>query len=87
MIFNTAKVMSKGQITLPAEIRKSMGLTTGTRLAVIYDNGRLMLMNPMQYAFDEFHRGMEGEWEKGGIKSEEDWLRSMKAMRKERRAE
>ena len=41
MIFNTAKVMSKGQITLPIDIRRNMGLKTGDRVALIYDNNTL----------------------------------------------
>ena len=52
MIFKTAKVMSNGQITLPIDIRKSMGLSTGDRVALIFENNRVIMMNPAIYAME-----------------------------------
>jgi len=83
MIFNTAKVMSKGQITLPIDIRKNMGLKTGDRVALIYDNNRLILMNPAVYAMETLQKEMEGEWEKAGIHSEDDINELLKEIRDE----
>jgi AbrB family looped-hinge helix DNA binding protein len=37
MIVDNAKVMSKGQITLPKEIRTKLGLLTGDRVTLIYN--------------------------------------------------
>ena len=68
MIFNTAKVMSKGQITLPIEIRKSLGLTTGDRVALIYENNRVIMMNPATYAMETLQKEMSDEWKKAGWK-------------------
>lgn len=72
VIFNTAKVMSKGQITLPVDIRKNMGLSTGDRVALIYENNRVVLMNPAIYAMETLQKEMDDEWEKAGIHSQED---------------
>ena len=72
MIFNTAKVMSKGQITLPVDIRKNMKLSVGDRVALIYENDRVIMMNPAIYAMETLQKEMEGEWEKAGIHSEDD---------------
>ena len=83
MIFNTAKVMSKGQITLPVDIRKNMGLSTGDRVALIYENNRVIMMNPAVYAMETLQKEMEGEWEKAGIHSQED----LDALLREVRAE
>ena len=83
MIFNTAKVMSKGQITLPIDIRRSMGLSTGDRVALVYENNRVILMNPAIYAMETLQREMEGEAEKVGLTSEEDVI----ALTREIRAE
>ena len=69
MLFNTAKVMSKGQITLPIDIREKLKLQTGDRVALIYENDRVILMNPAIYAMENFTRAMSGEWEKAGIGS------------------
>ena len=60
MIFNTAKVMSKGQITLPIDIRKNMSLSTGDRVALIYDNNRVIMLNPATYATETLQKGLEG---------------------------
>jgi AbrB family looped-hinge helix DNA binding protein len=72
MILNTAKVMSKGQITLPIDIRRNMGLSTGDRVALIYENSRVILINPAVYAMETLQREMTGEWEKADIHSEAD---------------
>jgi AbrB family looped-hinge helix DNA binding protein len=83
MIFNTAKVMSKGQITLPIDIRKIMGLSTGDRVALLYENDRVIMMNPALYAMEVFQKEMEGEWEKAGINSEDDIVALLKEIRTE----
>jgi AbrB family looped-hinge helix DNA binding protein len=83
MIFNTAKVMSKGQITLPVDIRKNMRLSTGDRVALIYENNRVILMNPAIYAMETLQKEMEGEWEKAGIRSQEDLDALMREVRSE----
>jgi AbrB family looped-hinge helix DNA binding protein len=74
MVFNTAKVMSKGQITLPVEMRRNMGLTVGDRVALVYENNRVIMINPAVYAMEILQKEMENEWEKAGIYSEEDLL-------------
>lgn len=85
MVFNTAKVMSKGQITLPVDIRNGMGLSTGDRVALIYENDRVIMMNPAIYAMEMLQNAMEGEWEKAGIHSEEDLLLMISEVRSKRR--
>jgi len=72
MIFNTAKVMSKGQITLPVDIRKNMKLAVGDRVALIFENDRVIMMNPAIYAMEVLQKEMEGEAEKAGLTTEED---------------
>lgn len=83
MLFNTAKVMSKGQITLPIDIRRSMGLSTGDRVALIYENDRVIMMNPAIYAMETLQKEMSGEWEKAGIHSEDDIAALMREIRTE----
>ena len=71
MVFNTAKVMSKGQIILPVDIRRRMRLSTGDHVVLIYENDRVILMNPAIYA-EQLQKSAVGEWEKAGIHSQED---------------
>ena len=72
MILNTAKIMSKGQITLPIDIRKNMKLSTGDRVALIYENSRVIMVNPAIFAMETLQKEMESEWKKSGINSEDD---------------
>ena len=81
MVFNTAKVMSKGQITLPIDIRKSMGLSTGDRIALIYENNRVIMVNPAIYAMEMLQKEMEGEAEKAGLYSDDDVIEMIMEMR------
>jgi AbrB family looped-hinge helix DNA binding protein len=83
MQFNTAKVMSKGQITLPIDIRQKLKLQTGDRVALIYENERVIMMNPAIYAMENFTKAMEGEWGKAGIKGEDDILELCREVREE----
>jgi len=83
MVFNTAKVMSKGQITLPVDIRKNMRLSTGDRIALIYENNRVIMMNPAIFAMEMLQKEMEGEWEKAGIHGEDDILELCRDVREE----
>jgi len=83
MIFNTAKVMSKGQITLPIDIRKNMGLSTGDRVALIYEKDRVIMVNPAVYAMETLQQEMEGEFVKVGINSEDDIMDLVREVRKE----
>ena len=79
--------MSKGQITLPVDIRRNLRLSTGDRVALIYENDRVILMNPAVYAMEQLQEAMAGEWEKAGINSEEDIISLCRETRAELSAE
>jgi AbrB family looped-hinge helix DNA binding protein len=83
MVFNTAKVMSKGQITLPIDIRKGMGLSTGDRVALIYEKDRVIMVNPAIYAMETLQNEMAGEFEKVGINSDDDIMDLVREVREE----
>ena len=40
----TSRVTTKGQITIPAETRKKMGIHQGDRVGFIHDNGKIIIM-------------------------------------------
>lgn len=72
MIVDNAKVMSKGQITLPKEIRSQLGIGTGDRVTLICDGDQVVMMNAAVYAMKMLQKGMQGEAEKTGLTTEED---------------
>jgi len=49
-IIDTVKVMSKGQITLPKDIRSRLRVSTGDRVTLICEDDRVILMNSAVYA-------------------------------------
>lgn len=67
-----AKVMAKGQITLPLEIRKLLGLSTGDRVSFIVSGDKVMLANSAVCALKLLQGEMEGEASKVGLNNEED---------------
>lgn len=47
---DSAKVMSKGQITLPKAVREDLSLQTGDRVMLIRENNKVILLNAADYA-------------------------------------
>lgn len=67
-----AKVMSKGQITIPQEIRELLGLNVGDRVSFIVNGNQVILANSAICALKLIQKDFKGEAEKAGIYSEED---------------
>ena len=80
----TAKITSKGQITLPLQIRKNLNLNEGDRVAFIEKDGRYELANSNALAFEKVRAAFDGEAEKLGIKTIDDVVDIIKSMRKEK---
>jgi AbrB family looped-hinge helix DNA binding protein len=71
-IIDNAKVLPKGQITIPKDIRDYLKINVGDRLTLVCENDRLVLMNSAMFALKEFQKAMVGEAEKAGLYSDED---------------
>lgn len=69
---NDARVMSKGQVTIPKKVRTVLGIDTGDRVTFIVENGTVRVVNSAVYALQRFQEQMKGEAEKAGFFSEED---------------
>lgn len=78
-----ARVSSKGQITIPVEIRKKLNLKEGDKVLFIEENGKIVLANSSYIALKEMQDAMKGEAEKVGFVSEEDVNDLIKDIRKE----
>lgn len=83
MIVDNAKVMSKGQITLPKEIREQLGIGTGDRVTLICDGDQVVMMNAAVYAMKMLQSGMVGEAVKTGLETEEDIDKLVREVREE----
>ena len=76
---NDARVMSKGQVTIPKNVRAALGIETGDRVTFIVDGNNVRVVNSAVYALMKFQEQMKGEAGKAGILSEEDvaeWITS-----------
>ena len=77
VLINDARVMSKGQVTIPKNIREALGVTTGDRVTFIFENGSVRVINSAVYAMQKFQEQMKGQAEQAGFASEEyvaDWI-------------
>lgn len=83
VLVDNAKVMAKGQITLPKDIREALGVKTGDRVTLISQNNQVIVMNSAVYAMKMLQASMEGEAKKAGLHSDEDVVDLVKKMRSE----
>ena len=87
ILISDAKVMSKGQVTIPKNIREALGVATGDRVTFIFENGSVRVINSAVYAMQKFQEQMKGEAEKAGFTSEEDVANWITDTRREENAE
>lgn len=78
-----ARLSSKGQITIPIDIRKKLNLKEGDKVLFLEENGKIVIANSSLVALREFQQAMEGEAEKQGLRSEEDVNKLVKEIRTE----
>ena len=76
-----AKVTSKGQVTIPVEIRKKLGIKNGDKVLFIEDSGRIYMMNSSMEALREAQIAFKGEAERLGLKNDDDVMEMIKAER------
>lgn len=76
-----AKVTSKGQVTIPVEIRKKLGIKNGDKVLFIEDAGRIYMMNSSMEALREAQIAFKGEAERLGLKNDDDVREMIKAER------
>ena len=81
MLVDNAKVLAKGQITLPKDIRLALGVDTGDRVTLIAQKDQVIMMNSAIYAMRMLQQAMEGEAEKAGLSSEDDVEQMISEMR------
>lgn len=87
MITNTfidnAKVMSKGQVTIPKDVREILGISSGDRITFVVENGNVRLINSAVYAMQLLQAQMANEAENTGLTSDEAIMDLVKEVRAE----
>jgi antitoxin PrlF len=79
-----AKLTSKGQITIPIDIRRKLGIKEGDKVLFIEEAGRIYILNSSMEALKEAQAAFSGEAEGVGLKNEDDVVAMMKEFRKKR---
>lgn len=81
VVLESAKVMAKGQVTIPKDIREKLKINEGDQLVFVYDNEKVIMMNSAVYAMKLMQDIMKGAAEKQNIK-EEDVSKIIREIRK-----
>lgn len=80
---DNAKIMEKGQVTIPKDIRKILGVGSGDRVSFIVDGDSVRIVNSAVYAMQVLQKKMSGEAERTGLTSEEEVMALVKELRSE----
>lgn len=86
-MINDARVMSKGQVTIPKDIRAVLGINPGDRVTFIVENNTVRVVNSAIYALQRFQQQMTGEGVRTGLLSDEDVAAWITDSRREEESE
>ena len=76
-----AKITSKGQVTIPVDIRKKYGLTEGSKVLFLEEGDRVYLINSTMMALAELQQAFAGAAAEASLTCEEDVIQMMKEYR------
>jgi AbrB family looped-hinge helix DNA binding protein len=75
--------MSKGQVTIPKEVRSLLRISEGDRVTFICEDDYAIVMNANIYAIKTLQKAMVGEAERVGLTSEDDIVALCREVRAE----
>ena len=78
-----AKITTRGQITIPAEIRKKLGVKDGDKVIFVEENGRIIMENAAMIALKSAQAAFVGEAERLSLKTEQDVVDMVKEVRRQ----
>lgn len=80
---DSARVMSKGQVTIPKDVRKVLGIGPGSRVGFIVENGSVRIVNSMSLAMSNLQKEMKGAADRLGLTTDEAVAEMAKEIREE----
>ena len=78
---DNAKVMAKGQVTIPKDIREVLGVASGDRVTFIVEGNNVQIVNSAVYAMQMLQKEMTGEAKKAFLNTDEDIMDLVKELR------
>jgi AbrB family looped-hinge helix DNA binding protein len=80
---DNAKVMSKGQVTIPKDVRKVLGVSEGDRISFVVEGDTVRIVNAAVFAMQMLQSNLQGEAKKSRLESEDDIMQLVKDIRDE----
>lgn len=80
---DNAKVMAKGQVTIPKDVRKVLGVENGDRISFIVEGRTVRIVNSAVYAMQLLQNEMTGEADRADLTSDDDVMALVKELRNE----
>ena len=79
-----AKITTKGQITIPVEIRKKLHLKPGDKVLFIEEGNKITVTNSSLAALTTIQDKLKGEATNRGLKDEQEVVNLVKQVRRRR---
>ena len=80
---DSAKVMAKGQVTIPKDVREVLGVSNGDRVTFIVEGNTVRIVNSAVYAMQVLQQEMGGEAERTSLASEDEVMALVEELRNE----
>lgn len=78
---DNAKVMAKGQVTIPKDVRDVLGVSSGDRISFIVEGNTVRIVNSAVYAMQVFQQEMAGEAGRAGVGSDDEVMSLVRELR------
>jgi AbrB family looped-hinge helix DNA binding protein len=82
-MLDVSRVTSKGQVTIPVEMRRKLGIKEGDKVVFLEKDGNIVVANAAKHALREIQEAFAGEAERLGLRNEEDVVAMVKEVRRE----
>ena len=73
--------ITKGQVTIPINIRQQLKLDDDGKVAFIEKDGQYIIANPTMLAFEKVQKAFRGEAERLGLRDVDDVVKLVKDVR------
>ena len=81
IFMDTAKIMSKGQVTIPKDVRTVLGVSNGDRVTFIVEGNNVRIVNSAVYAMQALQNELKGEAERTGLTSDDAVMELVNELR------
>jgi AbrB family looped-hinge helix DNA binding protein len=83
IMLDVSRVTSKGQVTIPVEMRRKLGIKDGDKVVFMEEGNRIVIANAAMVALKEVQEAFSGEAERLGLRDEQDVVDMVKEVRRE----